>query len=188
MIRFLMVLLLSHASAQASPAERAVFAPQPAILGANQIVKDPSLIVGGGEDAWRALVCDGRGSTCDPGGIVPRQGGGPATREFSEPSTIATLAGAKVSRIVVKQYRENGWTGPHRDWLDIEQEIRRVWSASVQQAWGQIVWAEGSRWNVFAVIEFEDSPRRGSLLTDGFHVQVQDVNGQYWFTRLRVDQ
>ena len=127
------------------------------------------------------------GTKCDPSGIVPRVGGAPAIRRSDEPFTIATLAGAKVSRIVVKQYRERGWTGPQRDWPDIQQEIRRVWSSSVGEAWGEIVWSEGSPWNVFAVIEFEKSTRRGSLLTDGFHVQVQDINGQYWFTRVRVD-
>ena len=137
------------------------------------------LVVGGTEESWRRFQCGHLNSTCSPGDIVPRVGGAPAIRRFPDGVSVATLTGAPVSRIVVKQYRHRGWARDDPDWDDIQKQIRDVWSATVQEAYGEISWAEGSRWNVFAELEFEKTARRGSLLTDGVHIQVRDVKGRY---------
>jgi len=94
----------------------------------------------------------------------------------------ATLAGSKVLRIVVKQYLGQYWPRPFRSWSDILKDIQKVWSGRLEAV--NFEWSEGVTWNVFAVIEFENSPKRGCLVTDGFHVHLQDVNGQSWFWRI----
>jgi hypothetical protein len=94
----------------------------------------------------------------------------------------ATLAGSKVLRIVVKQYRGQNWPRPFRSWSEIQKEIQKVWSGQLDAV--NSPWSEPVTWNVFAAIEFENSPKRGCLVTDGFHVHLRDVNGQGWFWRI----
>ena len=140
MFKFLMVLLLSSAGAQDLPTDKAL-APQPATLETNQIVKDPLVIIGGVEEAWRALQCVGRGTKCDPGGIVPRVGGAPAIRRSDESFTIATLAGAKVRRIVVKQYRSADGRGRNATGLTFSRKFDSV----VLERWGGMERSSGRR-------------------------------------------
>ena len=94
----------------------------------------------------------------------------------------ASLAGAKVSRIVVRQYQEQGWSQRYRSWPEIPGEIQKVWSGPLDAV--NFPWSEPVPWNVFAVIEFESSAKRGCLVTDGVHVHLQDINGQTWLWRL----
>jgi hypothetical protein len=80
-----------------------------------------------------------------------------------------------------------GWVGassPPRSHLDVQQEVRKVWSGKFQHVACAMMWAEGGNWNIKATIEFDDG-KSGSLMTDGMHVQFQDRNGKYWFIRLR---
>jgi hypothetical protein len=188
MVKPLIVVLLAVAGwSRDSWVQQPATASQPSLLTTDQIVRDPSWRSDPWGERWRELECSGfdasaLGSACAASGIVAYVRGAPATREFQNPITIAQLAGGKVSRILVKRYRERLLTGSRHDWIDVQQEIQRVWSGKVRSATGQITWAELTMWDVFAEIEFASSSRRGSLLTDGRHVQLLDVDGKYWFT------
>jgi hypothetical protein len=45
------------------------------------------------------------------------------------------------------------------------------------------LWAEVTLWNIEASVEYEDG-KRALVLTDGWHIEVQDREGKQWFTRL----
>jgi hypothetical protein len=125
------------------------------------------------------VIDPGRCDTVNPhvlgGGFVP---GDPSLG--AGPTDTATLAGSKVLRIAVKQYVGQYWPQPFHSWSEIRKEIQQVWSVKIAGG----MWSEPVTWNVFAVIEFENSPKRGCLVTDGFHVAMQDVKGHIWFWSL----
>ena len=63
------------------------------------------------------------------------------------------------------------------------QILKKVWTGQFRSASCQIDWAEFTSWSVEGVVEFEDGTR-GRLITDGFHVVLQDHAGKNWFIRL----
>jgi hypothetical protein len=103
--------------------------------------------------------------------------------EFWSRINLATAAGAKVKRIVVLEW-VHGW-GNYPTWSDVAKEIQTAWAGRIESMYpGHAQWSELPFWNVFASIEFDNSPERGCIVTDGLHVSMRDVNGEIWLTRL----
>ena len=153
-------------------------------LDLNKIVLDrfpPSSINSGGTQVIDPAQCGLPPNSRDGSTAAPWVGPGQPSPPAGA-TDAASLAGAKVSRIVVKQYQEQGWSQRYRSWPEIQGEIQKVWSGPLDSV--NFLWSEIVPWNVFAIIEFEDSPKRGCLVTDGVHVHLRDVNGQAWFWRL----
>jgi len=60
--------------------------------------------------------------------------------------------------------------------------IKKVWSGKTQYATCFINWAEGAQWWLEAVISYK-SGNQTFLITDGFHVALQDHAGHTWYFR-----
>jgi hypothetical protein len=104
---------------------------------------------------------------------------------YPRPVTVATAAGAKVSRIVVDEWHPYG----QNRWSDIVASIQRVWSGRLETAEPDLFphWAEGAHAFIIATLEFEGSKVRGCLATDGIHIGLRDVYGRVWIDRLRPE-
>lgn len=61
--------------------------------------------------------------------------------------------------------------------------LKKVWNGQFRTASCFIGWAETTYWSVESMVEFKDG-LRSKLITDGYHVALQDRNGRYWFIRL----
>lgn len=64
----------------------------------------------------------------------------------------------------------------------VRDEIRKVWLGSFHDTMCSIFWDEITPWDLRAEVEFYDG-RRIHLLTDGMHVEVEDLEGRYWYLR-----
>jgi hypothetical protein len=97
---------------------------------------------------------------------------------FDRYMTVESFVGGKVKVIRVVGY------DPKLTPSQIRQEVRKVWLAVFWFGASSIMWSEGNRWNIQALVEYEDG-KRSSILMDGWvHVQVEDREGKYWFIRL----
>jgi len=97
--------------------------------------------------------------------------------EEGKPFRLEELAGAKVKRIRVLRAE------PYK--ISPEQAratIEKVWSRKFAWLACQIGWDETALWSVEAELEFEDG-KKGALITDGWHVAIQDHEGHNWFVR-----
>ncbi len=97
--------------------------------------------------------------------------------------TVASLAGAPVARIAAKQL-DPGLLNSRPIWADVEQRVQRVWSSKPGSLAVEIDWAESFQWEIVAILEFTGSDKRGCLATDGSHVNVRDIDGRSWYTRV----
>ena len=61
--------------------------------------------------------------------------------------------------------------------------LRKVWSGQFKSAACQINWAEVTVWSTEGVVELDDG-KRSRLITDGYHIALQDHAGRSWFIRL----
>jgi hypothetical protein len=95
--------------------------------------------------------------------------------DFRPAVNVATIAGAKIGRILVRKWGDYG-SKRFLTWTDVTHEIETVWAAQVGGA--NYPWAEMVTWNVTAELEFATSSVRGCLMTDGHHVSLRDVNGR----------
>ena len=89
---------------------------------------------------------------------------------------MESFVGAKVKSIRVTDYQPRPGSAkraPVSNPLELQQEVRQVWLGKFRGADCQISWAEWVRWNIKAIVDFEDG-NSGSLMTDGLHVQVRD--------------
>jgi len=66
---------------------------------------------------------------------------------------------------------------------ELRETLRKIWRGKFQGAYCRILWDEVVFWSIQSVLEFEDG-KKGTLLTDGLHVALQDHDGQVWFFRL----
>ena len=64
----------------------------------------------------------------------------------------------------------------------VRDKIRKVWLGSFHDTMCSIYWDEITPWDLRAEVEFYDG-RRIHLLTDGMHVEVEDLEGLYWYLR-----
>ncbi len=106
---------------------------------------------------------------------------GQRIRERGKPFSLEELAGAKVKRIrVVRAETYKIWPAPKPE--QAREMIEKVWSRKFGWMACQIEWDEGALWSVEAELEFEDG-KKGALITDGWHVAIQDHEGHNWFGR-----
>jgi len=97
--------------------------------------------------------------------------------EFDRFVTVESFVGGKAKIIRVVRY------DPKLTPSQIRDEVRKVWLGGFLFASTEIMWSEGMPWNIQASVEYEDG-KRTSLLMDGWiHVQVEDLEGKYWFIR-----
>jgi len=100
--------------------------------------------------------------------------------EFT-PFSLEQLAGGKVKRIRVvraETYRISSARKPE----EVRATIEKIWSRKFGWKACQIEWAEWAPWSIQAELEFEDG-KKGVLITDGWHVALQDHEGHNWFVR-----
>jgi hypothetical protein len=96
---------------------------------------------------------------------------------LDRPVSIGSFVGGKVKAIRVQQY------DPTLTPSQIRDKVRKLWLGLFTEAYSSIMWAEMNRWNIKASVELEDGGHTW-IMMDGFHVQVQDREGKYWFIRL----
>ncbi len=113
---------------------------------------------------------------------APDPGCNGAYRTSQRDVSLQELAGHPVKTIRVTAYRLNANT-PSQKQTDIRQQVLEVWSGKFRTAFCQIAWAEKTNWSINATVEFDDG-KRGSLLTDGWHVRLLDHDGKFRFLRL----
>ena len=97
------------------------------------------------------------------------------------PFSLEELAGAKVKRIQVVR-AETYKISPAPKPEQVRMAIEKVWSRKFESMGCQIEWDEAVMWTVEAELEFEDG-KKGTLITDGWHVAIQDHDGHNWFVR-----
>jgi hypothetical protein len=99
---------------------------------------------------------------------------------LESPTTIGAFMGFPAKFVRVTRYAQTiespAGTKPR-------QILEKVWGGRFRSASCQIAWAEFTSWSIEAVVEFQDG-KRGRLITDGFHVALQDHAGKIWFIRL----
>jgi hypothetical protein len=93
--------------------------------------------------------------------------------------SVEAFLGGKVKAIRVFRFPRSSESVP----ADIQSRFMEAWLGVFRAARCFMVWAEPTFWDLGATIEYEDG-KRSSMLTDGFHVQVQDREGRVWFIRL----
>lgn len=105
---------------------------------------------------------------------------GAGERWLDRPTSVAEFVGGRVkaNRIIRFVPRKGLSTGE-----ELHSEARKIWLGMFQSASCQIMWDEGVLWSIDAEVQFSDA-RKGTLLSDGMHVSVQDHNGRRWFLRL----
>jgi hypothetical protein len=97
---------------------------------------------------------------------------------FDRYLSVESFVGGKVKAIhVVRVSPDSKLTT-----TQIREEVRRVWLGVFRATDCHINWDEGTNWNIEASVEYEDGTRT-SILMDGFHVEVQDRVGKFWFIR-----
>lgn len=107
------------------------------------------------------------------------------SRRVPAAAAVSDLAGAPVARIAVKQYDSFPDSLNRRPtWSEFERRVQRAWRGKPETPASVVVWAEYFRWEIVAILEFAGSDKRGCLATDGFHVNVRDVEGHSWYTRV----
>lgn len=96
------------------------------------------------------------------------------------PFSVEQWAGGKVKRIRVVRAsgRFKGWPAPKRE--DARATVEKVWSEKFVVGTCQIEWEERAFWSIQAELEFKDG-NKGVLITDGWHVALQDHDGHNWF-------
>jgi hypothetical protein len=105
-----------------------------------------------------------------------------SNERFIPAISIEQFVGGKVKQIRVVRFISSGPVNPD-DLERIREEVRRVWFRNVGTASPSIFWAEGSPWNIEAVVDFEDGQHTAILMDDWLHAQVQDRKGRFWFIR-----
>jgi hypothetical protein len=97
---------------------------------------------------------------------------------FDRYLSIESFVGGKVKSIRVIRY------DPKLTLSQIQDEVFKAWLGAFSNATCSITWAEYTRWNIEASVEFVDG-KKSSILMDGWtHVRVQDHEGRYWYIRL----
>jgi hypothetical protein len=101
--------------------------------------------------------------------------------EFGKTISLEELAGGKVKAIrVVRAETYKG--APAVKAEEARAKLEKVWSGRFGFMACQIGWAEPTLWSVEAELEFEDG-KKGVLITDGWHVALEDHEGNNWFLR-----
>ena len=95
---------------------------------------------------------------------------------FPQFVSLEDFVGGKVKAIRVTAYDDRNTPD------QIKDEVLNAWFGHFHYVTCQIDWDEMTLWNVRAVVEFEDGAK-GSLLTDGGHVRIQDREGKSWYLR-----
>jgi len=101
--------------------------------------------------------------------------------EEGKPFSLEELAGAKVKRIRVVR-AETYKISPAPKPEEVRATVEKMWSRKFGWMACQIEWDEGALWSIQAELEFEDG-KKGVLITDGWHVALQDHDGHNWFVR-----
>ncbi len=162
----------------------------PALIGnlkLEQIVIEPRQVSGlhWARPAPRALGFNGSGTNA--GVEFPQCWSGPtlANREeweglcevsFNQFMSVEEFVGGNVKEIRVDYYDP----GPTPD--QVKEQVRKVWLGIFHDVMCRIEWDEATLWNIRATVEYEDGGK-SSILSDGWHVQVQDREGKYWYLR-----
>jgi hypothetical protein len=102
---------------------------------------------------------------------------------MEHPTTVGESVGGKVKTIRVVRRALSAPASIRVAPDEIRQKIKRVWQGRFQGSSCQIMWAEPTIWSIEAVLEFEDG-KRSPLITDGWHVALQDHKGDSHFFRL----
>ena len=97
------------------------------------------------------------------------------------PFRLEQLAGGKVKRIRVLR-AEAYKISPAPKVEDVRATIDKVWSQKFVWMACRIAWDEAALWSIQAELDFEDG-KKGVLITDGWHVALQDHDGHNWFVR-----
>lgn len=103
---------------------------------------------------------------------------GRRTLEWGHSISLEELAGGKVKRIRVVSIEAFKGGKPE----DAREKVKKVWSKKYGWMACEIMWDEGFFLSVEAELEFEDG-KKGVLITDGWHVALQDHEGHNWFLR-----
>lgn len=93
--------------------------------------------------------------------------------------TVEEFVGGKVKYIRVNRY------DPKLSPEQIRERVRTSWLGIFNTASRFIRWSEAVRWNIAAIVEFEDEIRTHLVIDGAGHVQVQDRVGNIWYLRLR---
>lgn len=99
---------------------------------------------------------------------------------LERPTTVGAFAGFTAKIVRVTRYAQTIESPPGPK---LRQILEKVWGGRVKSASCQIEWAEFTPWSIDSVVEFQDG-KKGRLITDGFHVALQDHAGSIWFIRL----
>jgi hypothetical protein len=95
-------------------------------------------------------------------------------------ATVGEIVGGKVIRVRAARFAPFVTTEKADQ---IPTILRQVWERRAEQPVCYIPWDEGASWSIEAILEFEDG-KRSILVTDGFHVAVQDHEGHSNFMRI----
>jgi hypothetical protein len=95
-------------------------------------------------------------------------------------TTVEAFVGGRVKDIRVIRFVGVGNSATRKE---VRNRITRVWRGKLKDVSCYLGWDEGTYWSIEAIVEFEDG-KRGALITDGFHVAMQDHAGKTWFVRL----
>jgi hypothetical protein len=99
---------------------------------------------------------------------------------LERPTTVGAFMGFPVKMVRVTRYAQ---TIESPAGTKLRQILEKVWGGQFRSASCFIGWAEFTPWSIEGVVEFQDG-KRGSLITDGFHVALQNHAGKTWFIRL----
>lgn len=100
---------------------------------------------------------------------------------LEHPATIGDFLGGAAKSVRVTRYAQPISSSPAE--TEVPQILKKVWDGQFRSASCLIDWAEVALWSIEGVVEFEDGTR-GRLITDGYHVALQDHAGKSWFIRL----
>ena len=101
--------------------------------------------------------------------------------EERKPFSLEELAGAKVKKVRVGR-AETYKISPAPKPEEVSATVEKMWSRRFGWMACQIEWDERALWSIQAELEFEDGKKR-VLITDGWHVALQDHDGHNWFVR-----
>jgi len=107
-------------------------------------------------------------------------GCGGGYRILEHPTAVGEFEGENVKAIRVVRFARSQTSQPRKE---LQQNFLKVWQGKFQAVYCYLPWDELALWSIEAEVEFQDG-KRGTLITDGMHVALQDHDGKGWYFRL----
>lgn len=126
-----------------------------------------------------AVASDTRELKKDAESLSGGCGGGYSILEH--PTTVGEFEGENVKSIRVIRFANSQASLTKKQ---LQNELLKVWLGKFRDVYCSVTWDEVTLWSLEAEVEFEDG-KRSLLITDGYHVALQDHNGRGWYLRLQ---